>query len=71
MGENIRNRIAPLDQHRIMTIATMRPDGWHRRNWQAWGGVVRSISVTTGCGGSATVERSLISERLKRKPLAT
>ena len=29
MDEEIRNRIlALLDQHRIMTIATLRPDGW-------------------------------------------
>ena len=29
MNEEIRNKIlALLDQHRIMTIATLRPDGW-------------------------------------------
>ena len=29
MNEQIRNKIlALLDQHRIMTIATLRPDGW-------------------------------------------
>jgi nitroimidazol reductase NimA-like FMN-containing flavoprotein (pyridoxamine 5'-phosphate oxidase superfamily) len=29
MDEEIRNKIlALLDQHRIMTIATLRPDGW-------------------------------------------
>ncbi|MDO9219792.1 MAG: pyridoxamine 5'-phosphate oxidase family protein, partial [Thiobacillus sp.] len=29
MDEEIRNQIlALLDQHRIMTIATLRPDGW-------------------------------------------
>jgi hypothetical protein len=29
MDEEIRNKIlAILDQHRIMTIATLRPDGW-------------------------------------------
>ena len=29
MDKEIRNRIlALLDQHRIMTIATLRPDGW-------------------------------------------
>lgn len=29
MDEDIRNKIlALLDQHRIMTIATLRPDGW-------------------------------------------
>jgi nitroimidazol reductase NimA-like FMN-containing flavoprotein (pyridoxamine 5'-phosphate oxidase superfamily) len=29
MDENIRKKIlALLDQHRIMTIATLRPDGW-------------------------------------------
>jgi nitroimidazol reductase NimA-like FMN-containing flavoprotein (pyridoxamine 5'-phosphate oxidase superfamily) len=29
MNEDIRNEIlALLDQHRIMTIATLRPDGW-------------------------------------------
>jgi len=29
VGEEIRRKIlALLDQHRIMTIATLRPDGW-------------------------------------------
>ena len=29
MGEEISNKIlAPLDRHRIMTVATLRPDGW-------------------------------------------
>ena len=29
MDEEIRNKILALfDQHRIMTIATLRPDGW-------------------------------------------
>jgi len=29
MNEEIRRKIlALLDQHRIMTIATLRPDGW-------------------------------------------
>ena len=29
MDENIRNKIVTLlDQRRIMTVATMRPDGW-------------------------------------------
>ena len=29
MDEDIRKKIlALLDQHRIMTIATLRPDGW-------------------------------------------
>ena len=29
MDEAIRNKILTLlDQHRIMTIATLRPDGW-------------------------------------------
>lgn len=29
MNEEIRNKIETLlDQHRVMTIATLRPDGW-------------------------------------------
>jgi hypothetical protein len=32
MDDDIRQKIlALLDQHRIMTVATLRPDGWPQR----------------------------------------
>jgi len=49
MNEEIRNKIlALLDQHRIMTIATLRPDGWPQATTVGY--VSESLTLYSLCG---------------------
>ena len=58
MDENIRNKIlALLDQHRIMTMATLRPDGWPQATTVGY--VNEGLSVYFLCGLNSQKAKNL------------